>query len=47
MNKKIMLVDGNSIVNRAFYGVPLLTNSNGQYTNAIYGFFNILFKIRF
>ena len=45
MNKKIMLVDGNSIVNRAFYGVPLLTNSNGQYTNAIYGFFNILFKL--
>lgn len=40
-----MLIDGNSIVNRAFYGVPLLSNSKGQYTNAIYGFFNILFKM--
>ncbi|MCI8342031.1 MAG: DNA polymerase I [Firmicutes bacterium] len=45
MNKKVMLIDGNSIVNRAFYGVPILTNSSGQYTNAIYGFFNILFKL--
>ncbi|MGL4791154.1 MAG: DNA polymerase I [Anaerotignaceae bacterium] len=43
--KKIMLIDGNSIVNRAFYGVPLLTNSQGIYTNAVYGFFNILFKL--
>lgn len=39
MSGKIMLIDGNSIVNRAFYGVPLLSNSKGQYTNAIYGFF--------
>ncbi len=45
MSGKIMLIDGNSIVNRAFYGVPLLSNSKGQYTNAIYGFFNILFKM--
>ena len=45
MTEKIMLIDGNSIVNRAFYGVPLLTNSKGEYTNAVYGFFNILFKL--
>lgn len=42
---KVMLVDGNSIINRAFYGVPLLTNSQGIYTNAVYGFLNILFKL--
>ena len=41
MPKKIMLIDGNSIANRAFYGLPLLTNSQGNYTNAIYGFLNI------
>ena len=40
-----MMIDGNSIVNRAFYGVPLLTNAEGIYTNAIYGFMNILFKL--
>ncbi|MBM6830198.1 DNA polymerase I [Anaerotignum lactatifermentans] len=45
MAEKIMLVDGNSIVNRAFYGVPLLTNAEGQYTNAVYGFFHILLKL--
>lgn len=45
MTKKIMLIDGNSIVNRAFYGVPLLTNAEGRYTNAVYGFLNILFKL--
>ncbi|TCK98203.1 DNA polymerase I [Natranaerovirga hydrolytica] len=44
MDKKILLVDGHSILNRAFYGVPLLTNKNGLYTNAVYGFLNILFK---
>ena len=43
--EKIMLIDGNSIANRAFFGVPLLTNSRGEYTNAVYGFFNILFKL--
>ncbi len=43
--KKILLVDGNSIMNRAFYGIPLLTDSKGRYTNAVYGFLNILFKI--
>ena len=40
-----MLIDGNSIVNRAFYGVPLLTNGEGRYTNGVYGFLNILFKL--
>ncbi len=45
MQKKVMLIDGNSIVNRAFYGVPKLTNNEGLYTNAVYGFFNILFKL--
>ncbi len=42
---KILLVDGHSIANRAFYGVPLLTNSKGIYTNAVFGFFNILWKV--
>lgn len=41
---KLMILDGNSIVNRAFYGIRLLTNKDGIYTNAIYGFLNILFK---
>lgn len=45
MKKKIVLIDGNSIVNRAFYGVPDLSNSEGFHTNAIFGFLNILFKI--
>ncbi|WP_341877043.1 DNA polymerase I [Defluviitalea saccharophila] len=45
MQKKIMLVDGHSIINRAFYGVPLLSNAEGIYTNGVYGFLNILFKL--
>ena len=45
MSDKIVLIDGHSILNRAFYGVPDLTNSEGLHTNAIYGFLNILFKI--
>lgn len=45
MNKKIVLIDGHSILNRAFYGVPDLTNSAGLHTNAVYGFLNIMFKI--
>ena len=45
MSEKILLVDGHSIANRAFYGVPLLTNSKGIYTNAILGFFNILWRV--
>jgi DNA polymerase-1 len=43
--EKLLLIDGHSILNRAFYGVPDLTNSQGQHTNAIFGFLNILFKI--
>ena len=39
-----MLVDGNSILNRAFYGIPLLNNKAGVHTNAVYGFFNILLR---
>ena len=42
---KLVLIDGHSILNRAFYGVPDLTNSEGLHTNAIYGFLNIMFKI--
>ncbi len=45
MGKKIVLIDGHSILNRAFYGLPDLTNSEGLHTNAVYGFLNILFKI--
>ncbi len=45
MSEKIVLIDGHSILNRAFYGVPDLTNSEGLHTNAIYGFLNIMFKI--
>ncbi len=45
MSEKIMLIDGHSILNRAFYGVPDLTNVDGLHTNAIYGFLNILFKL--
>lgn len=43
--EKIVLIDGHSILNRAFYGVPDLSNSEGLHTNAIYGFLNIMFKI--
>ncbi len=42
---KLVLIDGHSIINRAYYGVPMLTNAEGLHTNAIYGFLNILFKI--
>lgn len=45
MGRKMVLIDGHSILNRAFYGVPELTNSQGFHTNAIYGFLNIMFKI--
>ena len=43
--EKLVLIDGHSILNRAFYGVPNLTNSEGIHTNAVYGFLNIMFKI--
>ncbi len=39
---KLLAIDGNSIINRAFYGIKLLTTKDGQYTNAVYGFINIL-----
>lgn len=42
--KKLLLIDGHSILNRAFYGVPLLTNYEGVHTNAVYGFINIMLK---
>ncbi len=45
MNGKIVLIDGHSILNRAFFGIPDLTNSAGLHTNAVYGFLNIMFKI--
>lgn len=45
MDKKIVLIDGHSILNRAFYGLPDLSNSEGLHTNAVYGFLNIMLKI--
>ena len=45
MSGKLLLIDGHSILNRAFYGVPDLTNSEGLHTNAVYGFLNIMFKV--
>ena len=45
MCEKILLIDGHSILNRAFYGLPNLTNSEGLHTGAVYGFLNILFKV--
>lgn len=43
--KKAVLIDGNSLINRAFYALPSLTDKSGNETNAIYGFSNILFKL--
>lgn len=45
MSQKLVLIDGHSILNRAFYGLPDLTNSQGLHTNAVYGFLNIMFRI--
>ena len=45
MSEKIVLMDGHSILNRAFYGIPDLTNAEGLHTNAVYGFLNIMMKI--
>lgn len=42
---KLLVLDGNSIINRAFYGIKLLSTKDGRYTNGIYGFLNILFKL--
>lgn len=43
---KLLVIDGNSIINRAFYGIKLLTTKDGRFTNGIYGFLNILIKLR-
>ncbi|HJB28368.1 MAG TPA: DNA polymerase I [Candidatus Blautia faecavium] len=45
MSEKILLIDGHSILNRAFYGLPDLTNTEGRHTGAVYGFLNIIFRI--
>ncbi|MBP1584471.1 MAG: DNA polymerase I, partial [Lachnospiraceae bacterium] len=45
MSEKLVLIDGHSIINRAFYGVPDLTNASGVHTGAVYGFLNIFFKL--
>ncbi|MBR5428149.1 MAG: DNA polymerase I, partial [Clostridia bacterium] len=42
----LLAIDGNSIVNRAFYGVKLLATKNGHFTNGIFGFLNILISLR-
>lgn len=43
--KKIMVIDGNSLMHRAYYAIPTLTNRKGIHTNAIYGFVNVLLKL--
>ena len=45
MSEKLVLIDGHSILNRAYHALPDLTNSEGLHTNAVYGFLNIMFKI--
>ena len=42
---KLILIDGSSLLHRAFYALPLLSNSRGEYTNAVYGFINMLNKL--
>ncbi|SFB31480.1 DNA polymerase I [Clostridium frigidicarnis] len=44
--EKLVILDSNSLMNRAFYALPLLTNSDGEYTNAVFGFASMLFKIK-
>lgn len=44
-DKKIVIIDGNSLINRTFYALPLLSTKDGVYTNAVYGFVNVLYKI--
>ena len=44
MPEKIMLLDGHSILNRAFYGLPVLSNTEGVHTNAVLGFLNIMLR---
>ncbi len=45
MSNKLVLIDGNSVIYRAFFALPLLNNDKGVYTNAVYGFTNMLLKI--
>ncbi|MFZ5965963.1 MAG: DNA polymerase I [Bacillota bacterium] len=45
MDKRMVIIDGNSLINRAFYGIPTLTTKEGLHTNAVYGFVNMLYKI--
>ena len=42
--EKLLLIDGHSILNRAYYGVPLFANAEGIHTNAVFGFLNMMFK---
>ena len=44
--EKLLILDGHSLMNRAFYALPPLTNSEGLHTNAIFGFTNMLLKIK-
>ena len=44
--EKLMVIDGNSLIHRAFYALPLLTTKDGIYTNGVYGFLTMLYKIR-
>ena len=43
--KKLFIIDGNSLINRAFYALPLLANANGVYSNAVFGFINCVIKL--
>ena len=45
LDKRLIIIDGNSIINRAFYALPEMSNKEGLKTNAIYGFTNMLLKI--
>jgi len=42
---KLLIIDGNSIINRAFYGIRILSTAGGEYTNAVYGFLSTYFKL--
>ena len=45
-NKKLMIIDGSSLLHRAFYALPLLTTKEGVYTNGVYGFLTMFYKIK-
>ena len=45
MKNKLVIIDGNSLLYRAFYALPSMMMANGNYTNAIYGFANMIIKI--